>query len=104
MNERLRIEQLPKSSDNSSLHPKINLLSVELTEEQFDAHRPKKSQNAWQLEWRDAAHAKHSDWVGVVAEHHRSARIRTPPQALLAVGDLPVMKIHANVGIEEAKL
>src|SRR6266566_9537808 len=79
------------------------LMAVKLPEKPLQPHRPQPTQNAGQLERRNAADSKHIHRLGVIAEHQRPAFGRTPPQTLFSERDLPILKVHTNIGIKQSK-
>jgi hypothetical protein len=103
VNKGLRIKRLPVLADWPG-RSQEKLLASQLTEEEFRSHRSEPVEKMWQFKGLDPINAKHSDWRSVVAEEHRTAVSRAPPQALLAKRDLPIVKIQTDVRIQKLEL
>src|SRR6266576_4613268 len=79
-------------------------MARKLAEEEFGAHRPQPMEKAGQLQRRDSVNAEHLYRLRIVAEQHRAAIAGPPPQALLAEGCLPVVKIQPDIGVKKLEL
>ena len=103
MNEWLRRERLAELPDETRWVEK-KYLSFQLTKEELCPHRPQPPENVGQLERLRSANAEHVDRRRIRTERHRSAVARSPREALLPEGDLPVRNHQADVSIEQTEL
>src|SRR5215472_6330290 len=79
-------------------------MSGELTEEKFHPHRPEPLKEGGQFQRCDSVNAEHLDRQRIIAEHHRAAVARSPPQALLPKSRLPVVEIQPYVSVKKLEL
>src|SRR5713226_9405729 len=79
------------------------LMAVELPEKPLRPDRSQPAQYTGQFERRDTIDSEHVQWLDVVAEHQWPTLGRTPPQALLSERNLPILKVHTDVGIKQSK-
>src|SRR6266566_587867 len=79
-------------------------MTRELAEEEFRPHRPEKARKKRNAERCDSVNAEHLYRLRIVAEQHRAAVARPPPQALLAESCLPVVEIQPDVRVKEPEL
>src|SRR5205807_6423663 len=63
-----------------------------------DAKNPRKFERAY------AVDSKHCDRYSIVAKYHGATSARSPPQTLLTEGELPILDVHGNVGIEQLEM
>src|SRR5437016_9771427 len=81
---------------------KDKVMASQLPQKPLYPDRPQPTQNARQLERRNAIDSKHVHRLGVVAEHQRPAFDGAPPQALFAKRNLPILKVHTDIGIKQS--
>src|SRR5437773_3340146 len=79
------------------------VMAVKLSEEPLHSDRPQPTQKRRELKGRDAADSKHVYRLRIVTEHQRTALGRTPPQTLFSERNLPIPKVHTDVGIKQSK-
>src|ERR1035438_10446662 len=74
-------------------------MTLKLTKEELRPNRPHQSQYPGQFKWRNSIQLEHHHWLGVIAQHHGSRCVRSPPLRLLSKRNLPITKIHSDVGL-----
>jgi len=79
-------------------------MSLQRAEEHVPAHRAEQPKKPGEAKRRDTINVKHANEESVVAEQQRPGLIGRPPFALLPIGNLPVCKIQADIGIQKPRL
>ena len=78
------------------------LLSGQLSDKGFQPYIPKIAENPRQSKRADSVYAEHVvERRSIVRENHRPALTRAPPQASLAIRELPITDIHTHVSVQQ---
>src|ERR1019366_3476094 len=78
------------------------LLSRQLSDKSFEAHIAEIAENPGQSKRTDPVNAEHMFQRGsVVGKKHRPAFAGPPPQASLAIRELPITNIHTHVSVQQ---
>src|ERR1700724_551687 len=80
------------------------LISRKLADKKVRLEWPKNTGYQGYIKGSNRTHTEHIDGLGIVAEHQRLAVAYTPPEALLAEGEIPAEVVSRDVGVEQSKL
>src|SRR5580700_604611 len=80
------------------------LISRKLANKKVRLEWPKNTGYEGYIKGSNRTHTEHIDGLGIVAEHQRLAVAYTPPEALLAEGEIPAGIVSRDVGIEQSEL
>src|SRR5438105_1601987 len=100
VDKRLRIERVLVLA-NQTERTQNELITGDLPKEELRANGTKPAEDTGELHRHRLVKPDHVYWRRVVAEHHWPACAGTPPKALFTGSDLPALKIHSHVGVEE---